>query len=270
MKNEDTVPGTEPQQTPARTLADEVLSALGTLKVAPAKSVWTGPFDQLVSSGYALVTADRLGFVERKVDGYYETVLQSIVDRLSAELKQKEFPLAKLNDSDEVRNYLSSFYFNAGFQRFTWGAERLATTFAAVTCTCEKNEPGLSKKDDGRWPGLKCVVAATKDRIRHLNFAADSRFRSLVQQLEDSTEKHDPNAAPDASDEKKALYIFRDQVNPKKHSVFDFKFVQDSRPLKEGRPWSSRDQMELAVHAYELVCNAYCELLLWNPDAKLP
>ena len=69
---------------------------------------------------------------------------------------------------------------------------------------------------------------------------------------------------------KKALSIVREQVNPKKHSVYDYPLVRASRPWTDQKDqWKPVDQMSLVVGAFELVCKAYCELVAWNLGASL-
>ena len=166
-----------------QTPESSIMAALATLKPPPDKSIWIGPFDQLVSSGNALLR---------------------VVTLLQMDPNCKD---PALND------YLLGFYFNAGFQRFIWGAERLLTTFAAVKCTCVLGEPAISRGKHGRWPRVKdVVIPKAEQRLQHKHF--DSQlisFRTIVSHMKaQNTYKCEPdNATP----------IFRDEVDLRKHSV---------------------------------------------------
>jgi hypothetical protein len=242
------------EDTPFRS---RLLSATKSLQpqVPPSKeSVWIGPFDQLVSSGYALLRADELEFAKRSLDKYYENVFCQIVNLVSKLADDREF------SDPALKNYVSAIYFNAGFQRLTWAAERLITTFGAVRCTCHL-PPDVTKKD-GIWY-FKESREGAKRRLQHDHFNSKlQKFREMLSQL-DGWDKA-------SYDPKKALSILREQVNPKKHSVYDYPLVQASRPwTNSGQQWNPNDQMSLAVGAFEVVCKAYCELLDWNLQASV-
>jgi len=128
------------------TVRAQLLAALNSLTTPPSKeSVWIGPFDQLVSSAYALLKAEELEFASRSTDSdeYYNKVFCRIVTLVS------ELADGRSSNPTALKNYLSGIYFNAGFQRLTWAAERLTTTFAAVRCTCHR--PPEVTKEKGRW-----------------------------------------------------------------------------------------------------------------------
>jgi hypothetical protein len=234
-----------------------LLSGLNLLTTPPSKeSVWIGPFDQLVSSAYAFLAADELGFAKRSIDGYYHKVFCQIV-KLVSKLARGREP----SDSPAFKNYLSGIYFNAGFQRLTWAAERLITTFAAVECTCA-NSTAMTRDAKGYWPKFGESIKAAKKRLERSHFDLQlPHFRGMLDQFDGWDRR--------SYDLSKALSILRDQVNPKKHSVYDYQQVQQSRPLKSRGPWTSVDRISLAVHAFEVVSEAYCELVDWNPKAAL-
>jgi len=233
--------------------SSRLLSALKSLRTPPSKeSVWIGPFDQLVSSTYALLKADALNFVNRSTDEYYDKVFSKITILISefADNLQPSDPAA-------LDNYISGIYFNAGFQRLTWAAERLVATFAATRCTCHR--PPEAVKD---WSFPSRLKAANL-RLTHDHFKSQlPRFREMLSQFDgwDKT-SYDPN---------RALSILRDQINPKKHSVYERQRVEASKPwTSKDTQWKSGDQMSLVVGAFELVCKGYCELLDWNLGASL-
>lgn len=75
-------------------------------------SVWLGPFEQLVGSGYALLAAERYGIHQRNLDRYNERVQRKIVEYLDhLSLGDVQPHLSGLND------WFSGFYFKAGIQR---------------------------------------------------------------------------------------------------------------------------------------------------------
>jgi hypothetical protein len=233
----------------------QLLTALNSLTTPPKESVWIGPFDQLVSSAYALLKADELEFTSRSIDDYYQEVFCLIV-KLVSELAGGQ----KSSDSKALKSYQSGIYFNAGFQRLTWAAERLVTTFAAVRCTC--NRPPDVVKEKGRWDFGKSKEAAKK-RLKHNHFGKE------VDALEEMLKQFDgwDRASYEPT---KALSILREQVNPKKHSVYDHPLVRASRPwINLTDQWKPANQMSLVVGAFEAVCKAYVELLSWNPGASL-
>ena len=238
-----------------QTPESSIMAALATLKPPPDKNIWIGPFDQLVSSGNTLLIAAQKGFESRNVADYHSRVLSRVVTLLQMDPNCKD---PALND------YLLGFYFNAGFQRFIWGAERLLTTFAAVKCTCVLGEPAISRGKHGRWPRVKdVVIPKAEQRLQHKHF--DSQlisFRTIVSHMKaQNTYKCEPdNATP----------IFRDEVDLRKHSVYDANTLGRSRPIRaDGTVWEPPDQMRLAVDAYKLTCSAYGELRTWNLAAAL-
>lgn len=202
----------------------QLLSGLKSLTKPPHKeSVWIGPFDQLVSSAYALLKAHEFKFTNRTTGQYYDRVFCQIVPLLS-ELADGR----KSADPTALKDHLSGIYFNAGFQRLTWAAERLVTTFAAVRCTCHC--PPDVTKEGGIWNFGKSKEGAKK-RLKHDHFKSKlQKFREMLLQFDDwDKTSYDP---------KKALSILREQVNPKKHSVYDHELVEASRPwTPKGKQW---------------------------------
>ena len=245
------------EQLPA-SLRSPVLSAMKSLQTPPSKkSVWIGPFDQLASAAYALLEADKLNVAKRiaNSDDYYKRVFCHVTSLVSEYADSRH-----CTDSPALNTYLSVIYFNAGYQRVTFAAERLVTTFAAIRCTC--NLPPDVTKKNGKWYFNQSKKAA-KNRLEHPHFSTQiPAFKQLLQQFDNwdgSTFKSD-----------KALAILREQVNPKKHSVYDRSDVEKSRPrMPCGSPWTVDDQISLVAGAFQLVCKAYNELLQWNPAGAL-
>lgn len=250
-----------------------LLSALNSLKTPPSKeSVWIGPFDQLVSSAYSLLEANELGFAKRSTDDYYKKVFCRIVPLVSkcahgrplATLKRRGTPGGKTPSARVLGNYLSGIYFNAGYQRLIWAAERLVTTFGAVNCKCGCSAT-IARTKKARWPPFDSKARPfAKNRLESCRFK--SQLPSLGEMLSQFEEWDNRTCCRN-----KALSILSDQVNPKKHSVYDYEQVKKSIPLVMpcGNPWTPMDQVSLVVDAFELVCEAYCELLEWNREASL-
>ncbi len=239
----------------AQTSVSLIIAPLATLEPPPDKSVWVGPFDQLVSSGHALLVSARRSFETRNVSDYHGRVLSNVVRLLQSDSYDTD---PSLND------YLLGFYFNAGFQRIVWAAERLLTTFAAVNCSCGDNSYAITRhaKND-QWPHMKAVIPAVMKHLQHAHFNAKLlSFRALFDQMkEDNTF---------TCEQEKALRIFADEVNLRKHSVYDVAFLQRTRPKHaDGTSWKPSDQLELAIYSFKLACCAYGELVRWNPNLRL-
>lgn len=140
----------------------KLLDALSSIVTPNFDAVWLGPFDQLVSAGYALLKSDELGYSKRDVSVYYFDVHAQIVSLLGeqAEGRPSSSPQA-------LDNFLSSFYFNAGLQRLTFAAERLLTSFVAIPCCCGRDAE-VQRDNRGRWPGLSSVLPKAEKRRKHL------------------------------------------------------------------------------------------------------
>jgi hypothetical protein len=229
--------------------ARSITSELRKLKTPNSEdNVWIGPFDQLVSCGYAIVQAANRGFIGRETERYYDNVFVRIVKLLGQE-EHENSELVALN------NYVSSFYFNAGIQRLVFAAERLIATFVGVYCDCGK-EPLIVGHTTPRWPVLLSVAQC---RLEHPHF--DSSMPHLRKMLSCASDWHTR-----CCDRDKCIAILRDQVNPKKHGIYDRAWILAHRPTgSDGGPWSPTDQLRLAEHGFEIVCNAYSEVVAWNP-----
>lgn len=169
----------------------------------------------------------------------------------------------KSSDTEALKNYLSGIYFNAGFQRLIWAAERSVILFGAVTCKCGCL-PTIKKTKKGRWPPFDSKARPdAKTRLASCSFNSKlSFFGDMLSQFVEWDNR--------SYCRKKAFSILADQINPKKHSVYDFEQVKNSRPLMPNKlPWTPIDQMSLVLGAFELACKAYGELLGWNPGASL-
>ena len=211
-------------------------------------SVWIGPFDQLATCAYALLQAENRGFHARETEAYYTDVFAKIARLLFAKTPDDSAVVA-------LNNYVSSFYFNAGIQRLTFAAERLIATFCGVYCDCGK-EPMVKRGE--RTPSWLALLRLGQCRLEHPHFATLlPDFRQMLSRARGWDQK---SYAPD-----KCIALLREQVNPKKHSIYDRTWVMEHKPIMPETRWLPTDQMSIAVEGFGLVCRAYSELLAWNP-----
>jgi len=194
--------------------------------------------------------AENRGFHSRRTDNYFEEVLAKIVELLR---EQKE----QASESDALNNYLSAFYFNAGFQRLIFAAERLLAAFVGVYCGAPCNEaPMVKDTDRTNWHVL---VNYAQCRLKHPHF--DSSLPNLRKMLWCASNGKKYRCEPDDW-----LVIFRDRVNSKKHGSSGTTGKKPKR--SDGKDWLPIDQMKLAVHGFGIVSEAYSEVVAWNPTPK--
>lgn len=235
-----------------------VVQALSRLETPRShKSVWIGPFDQLVSAAYALLQADSLEFEKRSTEHYYPNVHRRIVKSLTEDALGEP-----CSSPQALRDFRSGIYFNAGVQRLTFAAERLIITFAGTPCTCKMGaEIAFQNRS---WPKLADCRAGAERRLTHVADHYDKefvRFRELLNQLKGWDTR---SLRAD-----KALAILRRHVNQRKHGIYLRDEWAEAVPKDPAgqKKWSGKEQMELALGAFGLVCDAYSELLAWNPTA---
>jgi hypothetical protein len=239
----------------------KLIAALAQLTTPQSfNSVWIGPFDQLVSAGYALLRAEKLGYRTRALGTYYYRVHAKIVDLIVAsETADDDVP-----GDPALRDFAGGIYFNAGIQRLTFGVERLVATFAGIPCTCGKaaeTAPTVTRRGT-RWPDFGDYRKGANSRLKH------SHFQGLLPKLTKMLTQFD------GWDGRtfvlnKGLPILRQQVNQRKHGPYRRQHAKASAPVTAaGDPsWSPVQQLELAVRSYGIACEGYRELVDWNPGA---
>jgi hypothetical protein len=240
--------------------AQDLIAALQKLTTPQSfDSVWIGPFDQLVSAGYALLRAEKLGYGHRSLSTYYYRVHAKIVDLcVASETADEAVP-----SDPALKDFAAGIYFNAGIQRLTFGVERLVATFAGIPCTCGKaaeNAPTVTRRGT-RWPDFGDYRKGANRRLKHSHF--QGRLPTLTKMLTQF----------DGWDGRtfvlnKGLSILRQQVNQRKHGPYMRQHAKASAPVTAaGDPsWSPVQQLELAVRSYEITCEVYRELVDWNPS----
>jgi hypothetical protein len=241
--------------------AHDLIAALQKLTTPQSfDSVWIGPFDQLVSAGYALLRAEKLEYRHRSLSTYYYRVHAKIVDLcVASETADEDVP-----SDPALRDFAGGIYFNAGIQRLTFGVERLVATFAGIPCTCGKaaeTAPTVTRRGT-RWPDFGDYRKGANRRLNH------SHFQGLLPALTKMLTQFD------GWDGRtfvlnKGLSILRQQVNQRKHGPYMRQYAKASAPVTAaGDPsWSPVQQLELAVTSYEIGCEVYRELVDWNPSA---
>jgi hypothetical protein len=223
-------------------------------------SVWIGPFDQLVSAGYALLRAEKLGYGQRSLGIYYYRVHANVVDLIVAsETADEDAPR-----DPALRDFAGGIYFNAGMQRLTFGVERLVATFAGIPCTCGKaaeTTPRVTPRKTW-WPDFADYRKGADSRLKH------SHLHGLLPNLTTMLTQFDGWDGR-TFDLNKGLSILREQVNQRKHGPYFRQHARANAPVTAaGDPsWSPAQQLELAVSSYEIACGVYRELVDWNPTA---
>lgn len=239
----------------------ELIAALEQLTTPESfQSVWIGPFDQLVSAGYALLRAEKLGYSDRALGIYYYRVHAKIVDLIVAsETTDEDVPV-----DPALKDFASGIYFNAGIQRLTFGVERMVATFAGIPCTCGKaaeTTPTLTRHGT-RWADFGDYRKGANRRLKHSHLQGFlPNFAKLLTQFDGWDGR--------TFDSEKGLSILRQQVNQRKHGPYLRQHAKASVPVTAtGDPnWSPAQQLELAICSYEIACGAYRELVDWNSAA---
>lgn len=201
----------------------------------PRRSVWIGPFEQLVGAGYALLTAERHGIWTRSRRSYHERIRQPLVPRLLQHL-------ATGGDDEVVQAWIAGFYFNAAKQRLVWADERLLRAFGAVPCAACASGPWCNGGEIAK------IVEAVKRGVEHTEEQHQRRLSSM-------------SALVAAHDAEGPLRLLRASVNLRKHSVFPEALHEVESRLPERR------QMRLACDVFRLLVDSYLELLACFPHA---
>lgn len=241
--------------------AQDLIAALQKLTTPQSfDSVWIGPFDQLVSAGYALLKAEKLGYRTRALGTYYYRVHAKIVDLIVT----SETTHADLLSDSALKDFVAGIYFIAGIQRLTFGVERLVATFAGIPCTCGKaaeTTPTATRRGTW-WLDFGDYRKGASRRLRH------SHLQGLLPKLTKMLTQFD-GWDGHTFDLEKGLSIFRQQVNQRKHGPYLRQHAKASSPVTvAGEPsWSPAQQLELAVRSYDCACGVYRELVDWNPSA---
>jgi len=241
--------------------AQDIVAALQNLTTPKSfNSVWVGPFDQLVSAGYALLRAEKLGYRHRSLSTYYYRVHAKIVDLIVASASADE----DVHCDPALKDFGGGIYFNAGIQRLTFGVERLVATFAGIPCTCGKaaeTTPTVTRRGT-RWADFGDYRNGANRRLKH------SHLQGLLPKLTTMLSQFDGWDGR-TFDSEKGLTILRQQVNQRKHGLYLRQHAKASAPVTAaGEPsWSPAQQSELAVRSYDCACGVYRELVDWNPGA---
>lgn len=242
-------------------VAKELTAALQTLTTPQSfNSVWIGPFDQLVSAGYALLRAEKLGYRDRALGTYYYRVHAKIVDLIVASETGDE----DVSSDPALKDFASGIYFNAGIQRLTFGVERLVATFAGIPCSCGKAAETAPTVTQGgtQWADFGDYRKGANRRLKH------SHLQGLLPKVTKMLTQFDGWDGR-TFDFDKGFPILRRHVNQRKHGPYLRQHAKASAPVTAaGEPcWSPPKQLELAVRSYEIACGAYRELVDWNPAA---
>jgi hypothetical protein len=241
--------------------AQDIVAALQKLTTPQSfDSVWIGPFDQLVSAGYALLRVEKLGYKHRSLSTYYYRVHAKIVDLIVASASAGD----DVHGDPALKDFAAGIYFNAGIQRLTFGVERLVATFAGIPCTCGKaaeTTPTVRRLGTW-WPDFGDYRKGTIRRLKHSHLHGQlPKLTKMLPQFDGWDGR--------TFDLSKGLSILRQQVNQRKHGPYLRKHAKASAPVTTaGDPsWSPVQQMELALRSYEIACGVYRELVDWNPSA---
>lgn len=227
-------------------------------------SAWIGPFEQIVGAGYALLAAEQHGVFRRNLDHYYPRIQAKI-----ASLLTEHFSKNQTSDQSAFDDWTSGFYFNSAIQRIEWAAERLLLTFAGIDCSCGRRtaEPSVSK---GK-PRFPVILQAAEDRLDHVRRDDGNHLRS-TRAVRDQFMPGKQYGRSDPLASKQILAMLRYDVNNRKHNIYKPSDTLDRKSAGQGdgKTWSTSGadvQMDLACEAFVLVCSAYNELTVWNPNA---
>lgn len=240
----------------------ELIAALQQLSTPRSfNSVWIGPFDQLVSAGYALLRAEKLGYRHRSLSTYYYRVHAKIVDIIVTSATTD----ADVISDPALKDFAGGIYFNAGIQRLTFGVERLVATFAGIPCTCgaaAETTPTVTRRGRARWADFGDYRNGANRRLKH------SHLQGLLPKLTQMLTQFDGWDGR-TFDLDKGLSIFRQQVNQRKHGPYLRQRARASAPVTAASEpsWTPAQQLKLAVRSYEIACEVYRELVDWNAAA---
>ena len=222
-------------------------------------SMWIAPFELLMGSAYALLSAERHGYSRRDGRKYeYHAHVRESITKLIAE------PFAGCSlDRVVFDDWVSGFYFNAAEQRLVWAADRLLTTLAALDCPCGKSGELLGAGSHS----FAEVWKAASARLEHVGaeHQKDLTYVAVLlkQSLPERHHVHEMVFNPD-----KVLSMLRDHVEHKFGYTLDGhrKTIAGSQST-----WSMATagvQMEFACAAFSLLCHSYNEMLSWHADAR--
>lgn len=238
-----------------------VRTALKTMHLPDAGTVWIGPYEQLHGAGYALLAAARHGVYERNLSNYHERVRTRVVQTI---LEHDE--AGTVTDKFVFDNALAGFYFNSGVQRLVWASERLIKTFDSIPCLCKR-----AAEPDHKSRKFSDLLRAAKTREQHLisdDKVSFPAFSGMLNQF--ATYTRQSRYAPG-----NALAMLRYDVNNRKHAVFG-PYAKDRKSAGDcnvaPNSWSDAPQncqMHLACISFDVVRRAFDEVRDWQPNVKL-
>jgi len=247
-----------------------IIASLKKLQCPSYNSPWLGPFEQLVGAGYALLAAIQHRIYSRNLEQYNLRVQQGIISHIEG-----FFLGQNVLDPNGFDDWVAGFYFNCGIQRTVWAAERLLLTCAAANCPCgsRKTEAAVAA-DRPRWPNILKGALQRLDHVQNDDGLKLAHCRTFREQfiIRDDSGKEREYRRNDSLDSSKVLAMLRYDVNNRKHRVYERSVLRDhqSAGKGDGKTWSSSGadlQMNLAIQAFTLVCDAYEELRCWNPGS---
>jgi hypothetical protein len=215
-----------------------IIEGLARLTAPPEGTVWIGPFEQLAGAGYALLTAHRLGIGTRgRRINYHDEVRRTVIPTLVAHLKDGSAA------APMVTKWLAGFYFNAAKQRLVWTDERLLRGFVATGCS------GCSWRSGYVGGDMPKVVELANLCVDH---AMACRKKQLIHTAQ-LIRAHDLSGP---------LMLLRRGVNARKHSLYP-----ELQHTIEGRVPETQ-QVRFARDVFDLLVEAYAELLQWCPASR--
>ncbi|MHB8413007.1 MAG: hypothetical protein ACYDDI_13825 [Candidatus Acidiferrales bacterium] len=247
-----------------------IIASLKKLQCPSYNSRWLGPFEQLVGAGYALLAAIQRRIYSRNLEQYNPRVQKKVTSHIESFFSGKQ-----MLDARGFDDWLAGFYFNSGIQRIVWAAERLLLTCAAANCPCGSRKTEDAVGDDRpRWPDILEGALQRLDHLQNDDGLKLAHCQTVREQfiIRDDSGKKREYRRNDSLDSSKVLAMLRYDVNNRKHRVYERSVLRDhqSAGKGDGKTWSSSGadlQMNLAIQAFTLVCDAYEELRRWNPGS---
>lgn len=227
-------------------------------------SAWIGPFEQLVGAAFSLIESEKRVFSTRLYSPVYHPAVQCKIVSLLGELEAGRESTQK----EALDDWLSRYYFNSGIQRVTFAAERLIATFAALPCVCGGRLPEIQT---GTRIKFTDRLYGAKVRLTHVETEYSGSFAKLREVFTQLSAPYDRSTLLDPA---KGLAMLRQDVNSRKHSPYKRSETLDSMPtpLSGSITWAEAGffkRMQVAVDCLSLVGEAYAELLIWYPQARL-
>jgi hypothetical protein len=226
-------------------------------------SIWITPFELLAGAGYALIEAERHGFVRRDQARYqYHTRVR---EKISGLISEQTF-LQEPSDRAVFDDWVSGFYFNSATNRIVWAAERMVRVLACVDCPC--GNPGeLNCSSKAAFPEMWRVARRRLEHIANQHQEDLEYTHVLLEQI-----KPDRTTGREMIFTADAVLTMLQQDLRRKQSL-EIRSAEQHYDGAERLTWSTAApllQLQSACAALSLLCHSYNELIAWQTAARVP